>query len=268
MEFRKIIALRGPNVWHRLPVVEGWIELGELKDSASDTMPGFNERLMAWLPQMIEHRCSIGERGGFFERLRRGTYLAHILEHVSIELQALAGFEIGFGRARETRQEGLFRVALRYEEEAVARAALETGRRLCLAAVHDTPFDVEAEIADLRKLAGDVRMGTSTRTMAAAALARGIPVRRLNEFSLVQLGHGAKQHRIHRSATDRTGAVAEAISDDKELTKAYLRSAGVPVAKGRLASGPEDAWRRPRRSARRSSSSPRMATTAAAWSSG
>ena len=242
MEFRKIVALRGPNIWHRLPVVEAWIELGELKDSASDTMPGFNDRLMAWLPTMIEHRCSVGERGGFFERLRRGTYLAHILEHVSIELQALAGFAIGFGRARETRQEGLFRVALRYEEEAVGRAALETGRRLCLAAVHDTPFDVASEVARLHQLADDVRMGPTTLAMATAALARGIPVRRLNEFSLVQLGHGSRQHRIHRSATDHTGAVAEAISDDKELTKAYLRSAGVPVAGGRLATSAADAW--------------------------
>jgi cyanophycin synthetase len=242
MEFEKILTLGGPNIWAKSPVLEAWVELGDLKDSPSNEIPGFNDRLMSWLPQMIEHRCSIGQRGGFFERLRRGTYLAHILEHVSLELQTRTGTEMGFGRARETSKEGLFRVAIRYEDEAVGRACLETGRRLCLAAVRDQPFDVAAEIRRLQLLADDVRMGPSTRAVVNAARARGIPVRRLNEASLVLLGHGARQQRIHRSATDRTAAVAESVSDDKELTKAYLRSAGVPVVRGRLAHSPQDAW--------------------------
>jgi len=242
MKFEKIITLRGPNLWARFPVLEAWVELGDLKDSPSDEMPGFNDRLMGWLPTMIEHRCSVGERGGFFERLRRGTYLAHILEHVTLELQSLAGYEFGFGRARESSREGLFRVAVRYEDEAVGRACLEVGRRLCLAAVHDQPFDVAAEVRSLRLLADDVRLGPSTATVVHAARAQGIPIRRLNDGSLVQLGHGALQRRIHRSATDSTSAVTEAISDDKDLTKAYLRSAGVPVAKGRLVVSAEDAW--------------------------
>src|SRR5437879_5262451 len=108
---------------------------------------------MSWLPTMIEHRCSVGERGGFFERLRRGTYLAHILEHVTLELQSRAGYSFGFGRARETLKEGLFRVAVRYEDEVVGRACLEAGRRLCLAAVYDRPFNVNEEICKLRLLA-------------------------------------------------------------------------------------------------------------------
>ena len=108
MEFRQILAMRGPNIWHRLPVLEAWIELGDLKDCASNEMPGFNDRIMGWLPQMIEHRCSIGERGGFFERLRRGTYLAHILEHVTLELQTRAGATVGFGRAVKPSRRGCF----------------------------------------------------------------------------------------------------------------------------------------------------------------
>ncbi|HEV3138478.1 MAG TPA: hypothetical protein VGZ26_11255, partial [Pirellulales bacterium] len=223
-------------------MLEAWVELGDLKDSPSNEMPGFNERLMTWLPSMIEHRCSVGERGGFFERLRRGTYLAHILEHVTLELQSRAGYDFGFGRARETSQEGLFRVAIRYEDEAVGRACLAAGRELCLAAVHDRPYDVADAMHKLRDLADCVRLGPTTRTMAQAARARGIPVRRLNERNLLQLGHGAKQHRTRGSATDHTGAVAEFISDDKDLTKAYLRSAGVPVAPGRLVASAEDAW--------------------------
>src|SRR5262249_7091563 len=162
MEFQKILTLQGPNIWARFPVLEAWVDLGVLKDSPSNEMPGFNHRVMRWLPLMIEHRCSIGERGGFFERLRRGTYLAHILEHVTLELQTRAGSELGFGRARETTREGLFRVAVRYEDEEVGRACLETGRRLCLAAVYDQPFDIDAEIKKLRVLADDVRLGPST----------------------------------------------------------------------------------------------------------
>ena len=101
MQFLKVLALRGPNIWANYPVLEAWLDLEELKDSPSDELPGFNERLMSWLPSMIEHRCSVGERGGFFVRLDRGTYLAHILEHVTLELQSLAGYEVGFGRASD-----------------------------------------------------------------------------------------------------------------------------------------------------------------------
>ena len=111
MDIRKVLVLRGPNYWANFPVLEAWVDLGPLKDSPSDSLPGFNERLMAWLPSMIEHRCSIGERGGFFERLRRGTYQGHILEHVALELQSLAGDEVGFGRTRETAEEGVYKVA-------------------------------------------------------------------------------------------------------------------------------------------------------------
>src|SRR5271154_4097352 len=138
MEFRKILALRGPNMWANFPVLEAWVDLQELKDSPSDSLPGFNERLMAWLPTMIEHRCGLGYRGGFFERLRTGTYLAHILEHVSLELQDLAGHHVGYGRAREWLGDGYYKVVIEYEEEEVGRAAMETGRSLIMAAIHGT----------------------------------------------------------------------------------------------------------------------------------
>src|SRR5262245_6183097 len=110
MEFRKIHALRGPNMWADFPVLEAWVDLGPYKDAPSDRLPGFNDRLMAWLPTMIEHRCSVGERGGFFQRLLEGTWLGHILEHVCLELQCLAGTEVGFGRARETATAGVYKV--------------------------------------------------------------------------------------------------------------------------------------------------------------
>src|SRR5438067_1159588 len=110
MNLRKVQVLRGPNIWANYPVLEAWLELGDLKDSPSDELPGFYERLTAWLPSLIEHRCSVGERGGFFERLRRGTYQGHVLEHVALELQSLAGTPVGFGRTRSSHQDGVYKV--------------------------------------------------------------------------------------------------------------------------------------------------------------
>jgi cyanophycin synthetase len=243
MEFRKVLALRGPNYWARFPVLEAWVDLGDLRDSASDELPGFNERLKSWLPTLIEHRCSIGHRGGFFERLRRGTYQAHIMEHVAIELQCLAGCDVSFGRTRETAEDGVYRVALEYIEEDVGRRSFELARDLCLAAVYDRPFDVAAAVKELRTLYEQVRLGPSTASIVRAAVARGIPTRRLNRGSLVQLGYGAKLRRILAAETDRTGAIAESIAQDKELTRSFLRAAGVPVPEGRPVESADDAVR-------------------------
>src|SRR5258708_32275595 len=242
MEIRKILTLRGPNIWSRHPVLEAWVDLGNLNDSSSDSLPGFNDRLIAWLPTMIEHRCSIGERGGFFRRLRDGTYPAHILEHVSIELQTLAGTPVGFGKARETSEEGVYKVVMRYRDEQLARACLFAARELILAAIEDRPFDINAEVAKLHALPDRVCLGPSTAAIVAAAEARGIPARRLNSGSLVQLGQGIKQRRIWTAETDRTSAIAESIAQDKELTKTLLRSGGVPVPSGRIVSDVADAW--------------------------
>src|SRR5438094_733011 len=142
MEFRKVLALRGPNVWARFPVLEAWLDLGKLKDLSSEMLPGFNERLMAWLPSMVSHRCSLGVHGGFFERLRRGTIQPHIIEHVALELQTLAGSDMGYGRTRESNEEGVYKVVIKYEEEELGRASLDAALQLCLAAIHDQPFDV------------------------------------------------------------------------------------------------------------------------------
>ncbi len=242
MHIRHIYALRGPNIWSRSPVLEAWVDLEELKDSPSDSIPGFNERLMDWLPSMIEHRCSIGERGGFFERLRRGTYMAHILEHVSLELQTLAGSDMGFGRARETSEEGVYKVAIKFEEEQLARACIREAHELVLAAVYDRPYDISATVKRLREVANLVCFGPSTGSIVQAARERDIPVRRLDDGSLVQLGHGCKQHRIRMAETDQTSAIAQDIAQDKEVTKQLLASVGVPVPGGRAVESAADAW--------------------------
>jgi len=242
MIFTKTRYLRGPNIWTYRPALEVWVDIGELEDAPSNTLPGFYERLTAWLPSLIEHRCGIGERGGFLERLREGTWAGHILEHVTLELQTLAGMPTGFGKARQTSRPGLYKVVVRSPEEQVSRACLEAGRNLILAAIHDTPFDVDACVARLRELVDERCLGPSTTAIVKAAQARGIPFMRLNEGSLVQLGYGCRQHRIWTAETDQTGAIAESICGDKELTKSLLSACGIPVPEGRIASDADAAW--------------------------
>lgn len=242
MQILKVNKLRGPNIWANFPVLEAWVDLEELKDTSSEMIPGFNERLMAWLPTMIEHRCSVGERGGFFVRLRRGTYMAHILEHVTLELQSLAGTPVGYGRARESNVEGVYKVAIAYKEEKLGLACLDKAFELILAAVHDMPFDIEAEVEKLKEYGCEVCLGPSTRAIVDAAKARGIPWRRLTEGSLVQLGYGHNQRRICTAETDSTSAIAESIAQDKDLTRMLLKSIGVPTPEGRPVESAQDAW--------------------------
>jgi cyanophycin synthetase len=242
MRLLKVLALRGPNIWSRHTIIEAWVDLGPLRDLSSERFPGFNDRLMAWLPSLIEHRCSVGERGGFYQRLRRGTYLAHILEHTTLELQTLAGTPVGFGKARETSQEGVYKVAIRYQEEVLGRECLDVARALLMAAVFDQPFEIDVHVNRLRQLADRVCLGPSSNAIVDAAKARNIPVRRLNSRSLVQLGQGVRQRRIWTAETDNTSAIAESIAQDKDLTKKLLRSAGIPVPEGREVESPEDAW--------------------------
>ncbi|MFM7185116.1 MAG: cyanophycin synthetase [Planctomycetota bacterium] len=242
MEILSVKVLRGPNQWASFPCLEAWVDLGRLEDFPSHTLPGFNERVMSWLPTMIEHRCSIGERGGFFERLRTGTWMGHVLEHVTLELQTLAGTPVGYGRAREAKTRGVYKVVVEYKEEKFAIECLHAAHRLILAAIDDAACDVTAEIKRLRQILLDVQLGPSTRSIVEAAIARGIPAQRLTEGSLVRLGQGARQRRICAAETDRTGAVAETIAQDKELTRTLLAESGIPVPEGRPVTDAADAW--------------------------
>lgn len=237
-----MMSLRGPNIWAYRPVIEAWVDIGELEDYPSNTIPGFYERLSSWLPSLIEHRCSVGERGGFLQRLRQGTWPAHILEHVTLELQNLAGMPGGLGRARETPVRGVYKVIVRAWHEPVTKAALYAARDLVMAAIEDRPFDVPAAIEQLRELTDDLRLGPSTACIVDAADDRDIPTIRLSEDNLVQLGYGARQRRIWTAETDHTSAIAESISSDKDLTKSLLEACGVPVPEGRLVDSAEEAW--------------------------
>ena len=239
---RRMAHLRGPNIWTYRAVIEAIVDIGELEDYPSNALPGFYERLTAWLPGLIEHRCSVGRRGGFLMRLRDGTWPGHILEHVALELQTQAGMKTGFGKARMTGEHGVYKVVIRTRNEAVGKLAIESARDLVMAAINDRPYDVAATIARLTDLVDRQCLGPSTACIVDAATERGIPHIRLNDGNLVQLGHGAAQRRIWTAETDRTSAIAEGISRDKDLTKSLLQCCGVPVPEGREVESPEDAW--------------------------
>jgi cyanophycin synthetase len=242
LQILRVSHLRGPNIWTYRPVIETWLDLGELEDRPSNRIPGFYERLIALLPGLVQHRCGVGEVGGFLERLRDGTWAGHILEHVVLELQTLAGMQTGFGKTRMTSRPGVYKMAFRTRQEEVGRAALEAGRELLLAAIEDQPYDVKATVARLRELCDRLFLGPSTAHIVEAATDRRIPHIRLNDGNLVQLGYGARQHRIWTAETDQTSAIAESIASDKQLTKELLQSCGVPVPEGEEVDSPERAW--------------------------
>lgn len=238
----RITALRGPNIWTYRPVIEAWLDIGELEDFPSNTLPGFYERLTGHLPGLIEHHCSPGVRGGFLQRLREGTWAAHIVEHVTLELQNMAGMRTGFGKARQTSQRGVYKVAFRTREERVGRMALETAIDVVMASINNTPFDLAQRITQLRDKVDDLCLGPSTSHIVDAATDRRIPHIRLTEGNLVQLGYGAAQRRIWTAETDRTSAIAEEIASDKDMTKQLLKSCGVPVPQGDLVRSADQAW--------------------------
>ncbi|MES2325621.1 MAG: cyanophycin synthetase [Pseudomonadota bacterium] len=242
IEFLRVTHLRGPNIWTYRPVIEAWLDIGALEDFPSNALPGLYERLNAWLPGLVEHRCGVGERGGFLERLKEGTWSGHILEHIALELQNLAGMRTGFGKTRSTGEIGVYKMAFRTRQPEVGMAALHTGRALLMAAIDDTPFDLQLEVAKLVEIVDEHCLGPSTAHIVEAATERKIPHIRLTDGNLVQLGHGGAQRRIWTAETDRTSAIAESIASDKDLTKTLLQSCGVPVPEGSLVKSAEEAW--------------------------
>ncbi|CAG4882696.1 Cyanophycin synthetase [Georgfuchsia toluolica] len=242
IKFLRVTYLAGPNIWTYRPALEAWVDIGAFEEFPSNTLPGFVDRLTACLPSLAVHRCGIGEPGGFLLRLRQGTWMGHILEHVTLELQNLIGMRTGFGKTRGTSQRSVYKVVVRSRDEKTSRACFDTARELLLAAVEDRPFDLAAQLAPLRDMAESRFLGPSTACIVDGATERRIPTIRLSEGNLVQLGQSAKSHRIWTAETDLTSAIAEGICSDKDLTKSLLAACGIPVPGGRPVDSPEDAW--------------------------
>jgi cyanophycin synthetase len=232
MEVSRIRALRGPNLWSRHTAVEAIVSCTEAECAIGD-IPGFELRLRERFPEI-----AMLQPAGHDEAVS----MAHALEFAALGLQAQAGCPVTFSRTALTLEAGTYQVIAEYSEEAVGRLAFELAEALCQAAVDDTPFDLADALHRLRELDEDVRLGPSTGSIVYAAVARNIPYRRLTEGSMVQFGWGSKQRRIQAAETDQTSAVAEAIAQDKELTKTLLHAAGVPVPAGRPVLDAADAW--------------------------
>jgi cyanophycin synthetase len=228
----RIRALRGPNYWRLAPVIACDVRLGSLEEVSSTDVPGFSARLVDALPTLGEHPCSRGAPGGFLARLCEGTHLPHILEHVALELQTLAGSDVSFGRLVRSGDPGAWWVIVEYEEEDVGVESMRQSARLLRACLAGEPFDVTSVVAELQQLAEDVRLGPSTAAIVEEARRRGIPVRRLNARSLVRLGLGRNLRRVQATLTDHSSSIAVEIAQNKEETKRVLSSVGLPVPSG------------------------------------
>ncbi|MFN8713880.1 MAG: cyanophycin synthetase [Bacteroidota bacterium] len=242
MKILSVQALRGPNIWsvNRKKLIQMRLDLEEIEQSPTDKIPGFRERLEAMFPSMIEHRCSEGERGGFFHRVERGTWMGHVIEHIALETQSLAGMETGFGRTRETNTPGIYNVVFSYVEEKVGMFAAESAVRIAEALISGEPYDLQADLKKMREIREDVRLGPSTGSIVDEAVARDIPWIRLGTNSLVQLGYGINQMRFQATITCQTSNIAVDIACNKEETKRMLDAASVPVAKGDICYDEED----------------------------
>ena len=236
MKILEINAMRGPNYWsirrHKLIVMR--LDLEDLEDRPTNKIPGFLDRLKELLPSLYEHRCSEGYAGGFYHRIEEGTWMGHVIEHIALEIQTLAGMDVGFGRTRETGVPGQYHVVFAYLEEEVGRFAARAAVRLAQALVDGEKYDLASDIQDMRELRERNRLGPSTDSIVQEAISRGIPWIRLNKYSLCQLGYGANQKRIQATVTSQTSSIAVEIACDKEDTKTLLEAAEVPVPRGEI----------------------------------
>ena len=234
MKIREINAMRGPNYWsvrrHKLIVMV--LDLQELEQKPTNEIPGFRERLQAMFPGMYEHRCSVGCPGGFFQRVDEGTWMGHVIEHIALEIQSLAGMEVGFGRTRTYGEEGVYFVVFDYIEEKVGRYAAEASVRIAQSLIDSADYNLSADIREMREMREREALGPSTSSLVMEAEARGIPWIRLNKYSLCQLGYGANQKRIQATVTSMTSSIGVEIACDKEDTKFLLEQYEVPVPRG------------------------------------
>jgi cyanophycin synthetase len=241
MKIININVMRGPNYWsirrHKLIVMV--LDLEELEDSPTNTIPGFDTRLKKMFPGMQEHRCSVGKSGGFFKRIKEGTWMGHVVEHIALEIQTMAGMDTGFGRTRDYGEKGVYNVVFDYHEEKVGVYAAKAAVRIAEALISGDKYDLDADIQEMRELRESVRLGPSTASIIDEAVSRGIPWIRLNKYSLCQLGYGENQKRIQATVTSQTSSIGVELACDKEDTKYLLEQAEIPVPKGEIVKSEE-----------------------------
>ncbi|MFC1886407.1 cyanophycin synthetase [Thermodesulfobacteriota bacterium] len=241
IEINELRALRGPNRHTRDSAMFMVLDIKEFESRPSDKIEGFSDRLLTIIPSFQEHGCSIGKPGGFVQRLKDGTWAGHIIEHIAIELQCLAGMEVGYGKTLDTSKKGIYIVVFRYLVESAGLKAANEAVSLFEAVAEGKSFDVSQVVSDLKVLREDDMLGPTTWSIVKEAKSRGIPFIRLNENSYIQLGYGAHQKRIQASITSQTSAIAVEAADEKTSVKECLKKSGIPVPSGRMVSTEEEA---------------------------
>ena len=234
MKIEEIKILRGPNYWsvRRTKLIQMRLQLEDLEQRPTNSIDGFLKRLKIMFPSMYGHRCSEAIAGGFFMRVEEGTWMGHVIEHIALELQTLAGMDTGFGRTRGTGKEGEYNVVFSYIEEDAGVYAAKAAVRISQALVDVVEYDLTEDIQQLREIRENTRLGPSTGCIVEEATKRGIPFIRLNKHSLVQLGYGVHQKRIRATIASTTSNIAVDIACDKEETKNLLEAAEIPVPRG------------------------------------
>lgn len=235
MKIVEIKVLKGPNYWsvRRTKLIQMKLDLEEMEQRPTNSIDGFRQRLEKMFPTMIEHRCSVGHRGGFFERVDEGTWMGHVIEHIALEIQTLAGMDVGFGRTRTANEkEGVYYVCFTYMEEDAGVYAAKASVRIAQAVTGGVEYDLDEDIQKLREIREDTRLGPSTGCIVDEAAKRNIPYIRLNKQSLVQLGYGVNQKRIRATIASTTSNIAVDIACNKEETKLLLEAAEIPVPRG------------------------------------
>ncbi len=234
MKIVEIKVLRGPNFWSnfRKKLIVMKLDLEHLEELPTNKIDGFSERIEVMFPSMKSHRCSKTYEGGFFERVKEGTWMGHVIEHIALEIQTLSGMNCGFGRTRGTGQHGVYNVVFSYMEERVGRFAATASVEIAEALISNNAYDLEGAINEMRRMREQERFGPSTASIVDEAISRDIPYIRLNNESFVQLGYGKNQVRFRATMTDKTSSIAVDLASNKDETKRILEEAAIPVAKG------------------------------------
>src|SRR5258706_867408 len=185
MKIIEIKVLKGPNYWsiRRAKLIQMKLDLGEMEQRPTNKIPGFRERLEKLIRCLYEHRCSEGRPGGFFSRVDEGTWMGHVIEHIALEIQTLAGMDTGFGRTRGAGEDGKYYVVFSYMEEDAGVYAAKAAVRIAQSLIDGTEYNLQQDLQEMREIREDTRLGPSTGCIVDESVKRAIPLIRLNKQS-------------------------------------------------------------------------------------
>lgn len=232
MLIRELRAYNGRNIYSHQKVIKLIVDLQEWVDIPTCDIPNFNEQLLRILPGLANHHCSLGYEGGFKQRLKEGTYLAHVIEHSALEILNQIGHKVSFGRARQVSETSCYTILFAHKEEhtglETAKLAVQMAHSLCLG----EQFNMNKGLKQIRETVAKFGYGPSTQAIVDAAIERGIPVTRIGKGSILQLGYGKYHKKMEGTLSDRTSCISVDIACDKVISKELLSQVGIPVPKG------------------------------------